>query len=44
MADATKGRMIPIIPSSGEKVQALAKFVSNQPQEVVDGVKAILGR
>jgi tripartite-type tricarboxylate transporter receptor subunit TctC len=44
MADAEKGRMTPIIPSSGEKVQALAKFVSNQPKEVVDGVKAILGR
>ena len=44
MADAEKGRMTPVIPSSGEKVQALARFVSNQPQEVVDGVKAILGR
>ncbi len=44
MADAEKGRMTPVIPSSGEKVQALANFVSNQPQEVVDGVKAILGR
>ena len=44
MADAEKGRMTPVIPSSGEKVQELARFVSNQPQEVVDGVKAILGR
>ena len=44
MADAERGRMTPVIPSSGEKVQALANFVSNQPQEVVDGVKAILGR
>ena len=44
MADAEKGRMTPVIPSSGEKVQELAKFVSNQPKEVVDGVRAILGR
>jgi len=44
LADAEKGRMTPVIPASGEKVQKLAEFVSNQPKEVVDGVKAILGR
>ena len=44
MAEAEKGRMTPVIPSSGEKVQELAKFVSNQPKEVVDGVRGILGR
>lgn len=43
LAEASKGRM-DVLPSSGEKVQKLAESVVSQPQEVVDGVKAILGR
>ncbi len=43
LAEARKGRM-DVLPSSGEKVQKLARSVVSQPGDVVDGVKEILGR
>lgn len=41
-AEAKKGRM-DIEPSDGKKVQALAQRVINQPPEVIQGVRKILG-
>ena len=43
LAEAKKGRM-DVMPSSGEKVQKLAESVVNQPAEVIEGVKKLLGR
>ncbi|MCY4486958.1 MAG: tripartite tricarboxylate transporter substrate-binding protein [Deltaproteobacteria bacterium] len=43
-AEAKKGRMVPFKLTRGEDLQELAKSVVSQPKEVVDGVKALLGR
>lgn len=43
LAEAKKGRM-DVEPSTGEEVQKLAEEVMNQPPEVVQGVKSILGQ
>lgn len=43
-AEAEKGRMVPFQLTRGEKLQELAKSVVSQPKEVVDGVRALLGR
>ena len=43
IAEAKKGRM-DMDPSTGERLQALANEVINQPAEVVERVKSILGQ
>ena len=43
LADAKRGRM-DVNPSTGKELQALAKQVIDQPQEVIKKVKEILGR
>jgi len=42
LAEAKKGRM-DVDPSTGEELQALVKEVMDQPKEVIQRVKKILG-
>jgi len=42
LAEAKKGRM-DVDPSTGEELQALLKEVMDQPKEVIQRVKKILG-
>jgi hypothetical protein len=42
VADASK-RQWEINPTSGERLEALAKEVMNQPQEIIERMKKVIG-